>query len=480
MPSTLISPPEHSPLISALLAQPDPARKYSPHTPHARQQAFLALDCEEAFYGGAAGGGKSDAILMAALQYVDVPGYAALILRKTFAQLHKSNAIMARAQEWLTRTDARWNGEDHAFVFPSGARLEFGHLQYSKDRFNYQGAEYQYVGFDELTQFDQDDYLYLHSRVRKPESGPLARIPLRVRGAGNPGGTGHHWVRSRFIKREPQQDETESPAEGKRLFVPAKLPDNPSIDQASYEAQLQNLDARTRKQLLDGNWDVREPGACFDEFDWDKNTIEGTRQFGSPYPVVRALDWGHQHMPVLWIEVQGSQAFVFDEWHGIKTLVPDVVNDMRRIDQDHGLDTSELPTYVDPAGIGTNYQTGETDVSMLRSLGFTVVGEDERFGRETRTGLIKVMLERGQLWISRDRCPYLIDCLERAVWERHGVEGALKDTYKKHTPWDHHLDALGEALVRLFPPEGSPSAVETAVDVIGPWTEGFYSSSEFG
>jgi hypothetical protein len=89
------------------------------------------------------------------------------------------------------------------------------------------------------------------------------------------------------------------------------------------------------------------------------------------------------------------------------------------------------------------------------------------------------MLEQRRLWISRDRCPYLIECLERAVWDRVGVDGALKDTYKKDGRWDHHLDALGEALVRLFPPEGIATATEAASSE-GPWTEGFYSESEFG
>src|ERR1700729_256290 len=238
--STLISPDSQvSPLISALLAQPERTRKYVPHPPHAGPQTeFLALDCGEALYGGAAGGGKSDALLMAALQYVHVPGYAALILRKTFAQLRKSDAIMARTRSWLANTDAKWDGGEHAFTFPSGARLEFGHLQYSKDRYNYQGAAYQFIAFDELTQFEQDDYLYLHSRCRKPDTGPLSLVPLRVRGASNPGGIGHHWVRSRYVKREPQQDEVDPPSPDDRLFIPAKLADNPSIEPRSYEAQL--------------------------------------------------------------------------------------------------------------------------------------------------------------------------------------------------------------------------------------------------
>lgn len=417
---------------------------------------------------------------MAALQYVDVPGYAALILRKTFAQMRKSNAIMARAITWLRGTDAIWNEGEHAFTFPSGARLEFGHLQHSKDRENYQGAEYQFVGFDELCQFEEPDYLYLHSRVRKPMTGPLSRVPLRVRGASNPGGIGHHWVRSRFVKREPQQDEEEPPAEGARLFVPAKLADNPKVDAKSYEAQLKNLDSRTRKQFLDGNWDVREPGACFTEFDWDQNTLEGTRPLDSPYDVVRAIDWGHHHMPVLWLEIQPDCVFVFDEWHGRDTKIPLMAEAVKEKDREHGLDTDAVDSYVDPAGLGTSPQTGITDIEVLRGLGIPVIGEAERFGKESRCTTVKVMLEQRRLWISRERCPGLIECLERAVWDKHGVDGALKDTYKKDGKYDHHLDALGEALIRIFPPEGAVAASDTPTDVTGPWSPDYYSSSEYG
>jgi predicted phage terminase large subunit-like protein len=224
------------------------------HAPTAKQHAALLLsEKREVFYGGAAGGGKSDFLLMAALQYADVPGYSALILRRTFSQLSKADGLLHRAQEWLAGkaqgvetvggTPTRW-------VFPSGARLEFGHCQYDKDRFDYQSAAYQYIGFDELTQFTERIYLYLLSRLRRPE-GSL--VPLRVRSASNPGGDGHDWVKARFItERDPE-----------RVFVRAKLSDNEHLDRDEYEATLSELHPYDRAQLLDGNWDVRPPGGKF-------------------------------------------------------------------------------------------------------------------------------------------------------------------------------------------------------------------------
>jgi predicted phage terminase large subunit-like protein len=226
---------------------------------------FLSLTGKESLYGGAAGGGKSDAILMAALQYVDVPRYSALILRKSYADLSLPDAIMQRAKEWLMgKRGIRWNEGLKSFMFPTGdgnepARLTFGFLEGENDKYRYQGSAYQFVGFDELTQFRESDYRYLFSRIRRPAEvagpdDPLTRVPLRMRAASNPGGVGHEWVKQRFL--------IDGPANG-RIFVPARLADNPSLDAVEYEKALDELDDVTRHQLLHGDWDVRQAGNIF-------------------------------------------------------------------------------------------------------------------------------------------------------------------------------------------------------------------------
>lgn len=215
--------------------------EWCPHRPHAKQQEFLAVDCLEALYGGAAGGGKSDALLMAALQYVERPNYAALILRRTFKDLSLPGAIMARSHEWLRGTRAAWAEKDKTWSFPSGASLTFGFLDTENDRYRYQGAELQFLGLDEATQFPEGWYRYLLSRLRRAKGSD---IPIRARLGSNPGGLGHAWVHNRFVLSEDPE----------RRFIPATLVDNPHLDTEEYRRSLSLLDTTTRRQLEDGIW----------------------------------------------------------------------------------------------------------------------------------------------------------------------------------------------------------------------------------
>lgn len=225
---------------------------YIPHQPTVKQVAGLLLNqVSEVFYGGAAGGGKSDWLLMGALQYVDVPGYAALILRRTYRDLALPGALMSRAHEWLGPSDARWREDEKTWVFPTGATLTFGYLETERDKYRYQSSAFQYIGFDELTQFTESQYRYMFSRRRRLEG---ANAPLRTRAASNPGDLGHDWVKQRFI--------TEGREYG-RVFIPAKLDDNPYLDRGEYVKSLSELDPVTRQQLLDGDWTARAAGNLF-------------------------------------------------------------------------------------------------------------------------------------------------------------------------------------------------------------------------
>lgn len=219
---------------------------FIPHTPFKQQAHFLSNMEEECFYGGQAGGGKSDALLMAGLMYVDQPDYNALILRRTLDDLEMPNAILDRAKQWLLPFEDKgyltYKDIKKKFTFHSGATLTFRYLAHNNDLMKYQGAELQFIGFDELTQFPENQYLYLHSRLRKTEDNP---IPLRMRSASNPGGVGHDWVKKRFVDKK-----------SKLPFISSAYTDNKYLNQKEYGEQLDKLDELTKQQLKYGNWDA--------------------------------------------------------------------------------------------------------------------------------------------------------------------------------------------------------------------------------
>lgn len=289
---------------------PRKPKPFIPQKPTHRQRLFLDLDDKkEVFYGGAAGGGKSSALLMDALKYVTVPNYSALLLRRTYADLSKQGALMDRAKEWLTGTGAAWNEQRKMWTFPSGARLAFGYLETENDKFQYQGAEYQYIGFDELSQFTKTQYTYLFSRLRRLKN---ANIPVRMRSGSNPGGIGSQWVNERFIPegftpddaieekvwvKEDTDEETGEVVQ--RYFVPARLDDNPYLDQAEYELSLRELDPVTRAQLRRGDWQITVRGDIL--YMWSEpHVIITWSQFEKVF--------GTRHIPLHW------QLGVFQDW----------------------------------------------------------------------------------------------------------------------------------------------------------------------
>jgi len=232
--------------------------KYIPHIPYAKQAAFMSLPCREAFYGGAAGGGKSDALLMCALQYVDIPGYSAILFRRTYSELTLSEALINRATEWLTpflnTKEVHWSKEEKTFTFPSGATLSFGYLDSGRDHLRYQSAAFQYIGFDELTHFEKYDYTYLFSRARRTKILKESNIPIRVRAGSNPGGPGHDWVKQRFL--------VEGPTKG-RIFIPALMQDNIYLDVEDYLISMEETDPLVRERLVNGDWSVSGGGKVF-------------------------------------------------------------------------------------------------------------------------------------------------------------------------------------------------------------------------
>ena len=233
------------------------ASPYCPEEPSITQKVFLRTNALEGLFGGAAGGGKSSALLMSAMQFVDVPNYSAILFRRTYADLSLPGALMDRFKDWIGGIEEiHWNANSYVATFPSGARISFGYLNNTNDYLRYKGSEFQFIGMDEVTEIRESDYRYMFSRLRRPASGALSQVPLRMRAASNPA---PNWVRQRFI------------VEGKetgRIFVPSLLTDNPGIDADSYRQALQALDPVERRRLELGDWWSTTLGTLFDRNDF--------------------------------------------------------------------------------------------------------------------------------------------------------------------------------------------------------------------
>jgi len=229
---------------------------FIPHWPTPKQAIFLSLRAQgdgllEALFGGAAGGGKSDALLMAAAQFADRPEYAAIMFRRTHTDLAQPGALMDRSQAWWGRK-AHWNGTDKLWTFPSGAKVALAYLSKPNDHLRYQGAEYHATFWDELTQFLMRQYEYVALSRTRRRAG--STIPLRALSASNPGGLSHDAVKARFVDAATRDG---------RVYVPATIEDNPHVDKVAYTAGLSRLHPTVREQLLRGDWSAREPGDYF-------------------------------------------------------------------------------------------------------------------------------------------------------------------------------------------------------------------------
>jgi len=242
------------------------------------QTQFMSSTAFEALYGGAAGGGKSEALLVEALRHVHLPGYSAILFRRTYPELEQS--LIKRSHEIYPRLGGEYRVHQKMWLFPIQSRILFGHLEAKHSQYLYQSAEFAYIGFDELTSFEEEQYLYLFSRARSS-----AGITVRVRAATNPGGVGHEWVKKRFIAPlEPMEmgyfrriDERDTrvapdtPGALSRQFVPATVRDNPYIMSRDplYLQRLESLPLVERERLLLGNWDIAPVGNVF-QADWFK------------------------------------------------------------------------------------------------------------------------------------------------------------------------------------------------------------------
>lgn len=283
--------------VARLRAEAD---KWKPHP--GQQTAFFESTAFEALFGGAAGPGKSETLLMLAKEQVWHPKYTAILFRRTFPMLEQADGLIQRSLLRYPAYGGRYNAAKHFWTFPSGARIYFGHMQLEKDMYQYQGAQFTFVGWDELTEFEERMYLYMFTRCRTsaPELCPM------IRSATNPGNIGHQWVKKRFITRDivnqqryfAQVDSTDTEVEAggenalSRAFYPAVLADNPSADPNYLQRIRATGDEVMIARYEHGDWDAEnKEGRIYDT--WTPANISAEAEYNPDLPLYWGVDDGY-------------------------------------------------------------------------------------------------------------------------------------------------------------------------------------------
>lgn len=306
-------------------------------TPTPDQARFLSCPADEALFGGQAGPGKSESLIPVAIgtpdqNFFNNPNWKALILSRNFTDLEKT--LIPRSQFFLNGR-AHYDGQKYRWKSSVGGIIQFGHMKNENDKYNYKSTEYNVIAFDELTRFLESMYMYMFSRNRSSDQ----KLKCIIRGATNPGGIGHNFVKQRFIQDEegnpiePNQIHTykikmpdHTFREMTRAFIPAQLKGNPHIfkNDPNYVARLAMLPEVERKALLEGNWDVYS-GQFFTEFT-EKHICEAF-DFPQGWPVWISMDWGYATWCAVEFFTQDPSTevvYLFDEIY-VTEMAPQVV-----------------------------------------------------------------------------------------------------------------------------------------------------------
>ncbi len=353
------------------------------------QTDFLASSEQEVLYGGAAGGGKSYSMVADPVRYFNNPNSSGLLVRRSTEELRELISVSKRLYPKAI-PGIKFQEREKTWIAPSGATLWMSYLDSDDDVMRYQGQAFNWIGFDEMTQWPTPfPWNYLRSRLRTTSA---SKLPIIQRGTSNPGGPGHFWVKRMFIDPAPANTAFSATDENgeilrwpkghtkagqplfKRRFIPAYLSDNPYLSEDGlYEANLLSLPEHQRRQLLNGDWSVTE-GAAFSEFDPRVHII-------APYDIphdwakFRSCDYGYGSMTVvLWFAVTpAEQIVIYRELYINKTTASDLADMVIEIER------------------GERIRYGVLDSSLWHNRG------------DTGPSLAEQMIQKGCRWRPSDR-----------------------------------------------------------------------------
>ena len=394
----------------------------------------------ELFYGGAAGGGKSDFLLIDALGQIGKGDYRAILFRRTFPELEKS--LILRSHELYPSQGGKYNEQKHRWTFPSGALIDFAYLDSDKAVFNYQSAQYAYIGFDEATHFTKFQIIYMASRCRCANQD----VKKYMRYTSNPGNIGHKFFYEKFIKdRKPYEIHTDELGLTYQ-FIPAKVQDNRVLMEGDplYVQRLSKLPEDQRLMLLEGDWNTQAiKGTYYGDL------ILKMRQEGRItdvpidkfLPVSVWMDLGMDDTFTMLFEQRlGAQSRLVDSYQMSGMGLDHYVDIMR--ERKYSYQTIWLPHDAQVRELGT----GKTRLEVIRSL---MPGVDVQLvprlvqgsGREVQEGINAMRMALNTVWMDKMRCAPVIE-----AWEsyRHEWNEELQ-TYmpKPLHDWSSHFADCG-------------------------------------
>lgn len=449
--------------IQNIIEEEETTVLFKPHP--GPQTEFLAAPEKEVLYGGAAGGGKSYAMLMDPLRQMHNKNAKGLLIRKTMPELLElidhSRVIYPQAFP-----GAKYNGEEKRWRFPSGASMKFSFVDADADVYRFKGDAYTWIGIDEITHYATPFvWDYLRSRLRTTD--PTLQTYMRC--TTNPEGIGLWWVKKMFIDPAPwgepfwardietgeilrNPDIPELPEEirgkpvFKRRFIPAKLKDNPSLlHSPDYMTMLASLPESQRQRLLEGKWDVIE-GAAFPEFNTAIHTIE---PFDPPHGWFRsrACDFGYVNFTgVLWYAIDHDGVmYIYRELYQKGLNADQLAEKILEIEEN---EPKELVGILDTECWAQRGHSSLTIAdTMIRDYGVKWNKAEKSKGSRVNGKLeihrrlaVDPILEKPKLVVSKS-CPNLIRTLPILPLDKNNPEDVDTDFTE-----DHLYDALRYAI----------------------------------
>jgi hypothetical protein len=431
------------------------------YKPFPRQKEFHESRAKYRLFGGAAGPGKTKALLWEAIRQArDVPRSDSLLLRRTYPELESS--LLAYFRRDVPRNFYKnYNESKHVVTWVNGSTTRFGYCRNENDVYQYQGAEFLFIGLDELTHFTLKQWQFLTSRNRCPVPGSFACMA----GASNPGNIGHAWVKALWVDHMPPPgfDRPELYDGREYDFIRAKLADNPIYaNDAGYHRTLAALPEHLRRAFLDGDWNVFA-GQYFDVFEFGRHTVRAEELRLEPWwPRWISIDWGFQHPSAVYWHCaipQAAPGGTLQSQDAFRDSAP--ISHQSRIVTYREFVQSGLSPRMLAQGIAERsgrerisdvflspdafaHRTSEASIAEQLGEVLTACGlprpapaDDDRIGGWQ---LMYQLLESDS-WLITDNCRKLIDCIPQLV--RH--DGRVEDIRK--VDGDDPADAARYGLV---------------------------------